>query len=125
MIERNEFDKAIEDLAIRNAPKQIAKVGDIVTTANAYWKRPHKVKITRVSVEIASIELTIKRREELGLTGWLMVQHQYIGRRLKANGEETGQKYVGRLLYDFTTEDGQKYERIPSGFNHIGLVFDI
>ena len=123
-MERNKFDNALRDLAIRYAPKQIAKCGDIVTAQWA-WKKPHKVIITRVAVEVSSIDLTIRRREELGLTGWLIVQHEYIGRRLKANGELAGSPSVGFLLCEFTTSDGQKFERIPSGFNHAGLVFDI
>ncbi len=117
MIERNELDMAVRDLALRHAPPQIAQVGDIVM-AQCGWERPHEVRITRVAVEIVIINLTFARRKELGLTGWLMVEYQYIGRRVQANG-------VGFTLYKFTTADGKKYERICQGFNHIGLVFDI
>jgi len=122
MIERNTFDKAVLDLALRHAPHPISQVGDIVI-AQCGWKHPHKVKITRMAVEIASIDLTIARREELGLTGWLIVQYEYIGRRIKANGELAGQPSYGFVLSKFTTADGKKYERIPSSFNHVGLVF--
>ena len=122
MIERNTFDKAMRDLAIRHAPHPIARIGDVVI-AKCGWKHPHKVRITRIAVEIASIDLTIARREELGLTGWLIVQHEYTGRRLKANGEMAGQPHTGFFLSEFTTSAGKKYERIPSGFNHVGLVF--
>ncbi len=123
-MDRNEFDNALGNLAIRYAPKQIAKVGDVVDAQWGGWKHPHKVKITSVSVEISDIGLTIGRRAELGLTGWLTVQHQYIGRRLNAKGDMVGSPETGFLLCDFTTADGQIYQRIPSGFNHIGLVFD-
>ncbi len=85
--ERNEFDNALRDLALRHTPKQIAKCGEIVTAQCGGWKQPHKVKITEVSVEVSDIGLSIGRKAELGLAGWLIVQHQYIGRRLKANGE--------------------------------------
>ncbi len=124
-MERNEFDNALQDLALRYAPKQLAKCGDVVTSHWGGWKQPHKVMIIRVAVEVASIDLTIARRAELGLSGWLIVQHQYIGRRLKANGELTGNPAAGFFLSEFITADGQKYESIPSGFNHVGLVFDI
>jgi len=124
-MELNQFDNALRELAISHAPKQIAKCGNIVISS-AYWKHPHKVKITRVSVEICGIDLTIGQREELGITGWLIVQYEYIGKRLKANGEEvTGRPSVGFLLYEFETADKQHYKRIPSCFNHTGLVFDI
>ena len=123
MIERNTFDKAMRDLAIRHAPHPIARIGDVVIAQWGGWKQPHKVKITRIAVEIASIDLTIARREELGLTGWLIAQHMYIGRRIKANGELAGNPHCGFLLNRFTTADGKKYERILSGFNHAGLVF--
>jgi len=121
MIERNIFDKVVRDLAIRYAPNSIAKIGDVVTV-QGMWKHPYEVKITGMAVEISNIDLSIARREELGLTGWLIVQHQYIGRRLKANGEMV---QFGFLLNDFTTSDGKKYERILPGFNHVGLVFDL
>ena len=124
-MERNVFDNALRDLALRYAPNQVAKCGDIVTAQWGGWKQPHKVKITRVTVEIASIDLSIGRRVELGLTGWLIVQYGYVGRRLKSNGELAANADVGLVLSDFTTSDEQKYERIPSGFNHVGLVFDI
>ena len=124
-IERNEFDEALQDLAFRHAPQQIAKCGEFVKAHWGGWKKPHEVKITRVSVEVSDIGLTIGRRAELGLIGWLIVQHQYIGRRLKSNGELAGSPDSGFLLSEFTTESGLKYERIPSGFNHIGLVFDL
>ena len=124
-MERNEFDEALQELALQYAPKQIAKCGDTVMAHWGGWKQPHQVKITRVSVEVSSIDLSIARRKELGLTGWLIVQHEYIGRRLKSNGELAGNPETGFLLSEFTTEGGQKYERIPSGFNHVGLVFDI
>lgn len=124
-MELNKFDKALRDLALCYAPQQLAKRGEIVTAQAGGWKQPHKVKITGVSVEVSDIGLSIGRREELGLTGWLVVQHQYIGRRLKANGELAGGYHYGFLLSEFTTSDGQKYERIPSGFNHAGLVFEI
>jgi len=124
-MELNNFDKALKGLALQYAPKQIAKSGDIVTAHWGGWKQPHRVKITNVSVEISSIGISIARRAELNLTGWLIVQHQYIGRRLKANGELSGYPETGFLITEFTTADGKKYERIPSGFNHVGLVFDI
>ena len=98
------------------------QLGDVVI-AQCGWKHPHKVRITRMAVEIASIDLTIARREELGLTGWLIAQHMYIGRRIKANDELAGNPHCGFLLNRFTTADGKKYERIPSGFNLVGLVF--
>ncbi len=79
----NEFDKDLRELALRHAPQQIAKCGDTVTVHWGGWKHPHKVKITEVSVEVVGIDLTIGRRDELGITGWLAVQHQYFGRRLK------------------------------------------
>ncbi len=123
--ERNEFDNALRELALLHAPKQIAKCGDIVVAQAGGWKQPHKVKITRIALEVASIDVSIVRRAELGLTGWLIVEYEYIGRRLKANGELAGQPHMGFLLSKFTTLDGQNYERIPSGFNHVGLVFDI
>ena len=123
MIERNDFDNALRDLAIRYAPKQIVKCGDVVTSG-IYWKKPHKVKITGVAVEVSGIDLSIARRAELGLTGWLVVQHEYFGQRLKTNGELAGHSPVF-LLTEFTTDDGQEYKRIPSSFNHVGLVFDI
>ena len=123
-MELNEFDNALMVFTLKHAPQQIAKCGEIVTSS-AGWKREHKVLITQVSVEISSIDVTIRERKEKGLTGWLVVQHQYIGRRLKANGEPTGSPGVGFLLYEFTTDDGQKFERLPSGFNHAGLVFEI
>jgi len=123
-MERNNFDNALRNLAIRYAPKQLAKCGDVVTT-QCGWKKPHKVKITQVSIEITSIGLSIGRRAELGLTGWLIVQHQYIGRRLKADGELVGQSHYGFLLSEFATKNGQEYERIPSSFNHVGLIFEI
>lgn len=125
MIERNAFDNALRVLALTYAPKQIAKIGDIVDAQWGGWKHPHKVKITGVAVEISDIGLTIGRRAELGLTGWLTVQHQYIGRRLNANGDMVGSSVTGVLLSEFTTVDGQIYQRIPSGFNHVGLVFEI
>jgi len=124
-MELNNFDKALKGLALQYAPKQIAKSGDIVTAHWGGWKQPHEVKITNVSVEISSIDISIARRAELNLTGWLIVQHQYIGRRLKANGELSGHPETGFLIIEFTTADGKKYKRIPSGFNHAGLVFDI
>ena len=124
MIERNDFDNALRNLAISYAPKQLAKCGDVVT-AQWGWKKPHNVRITQVSIEISSIDISIGRRAELGLTGWMIVQHQYIGRRLKANDELAGHPHYGFLLSEFTTNNGQKYERIPSGFNHIGLVFEV
>lgn len=40
-------------------------------------------------------------------------------------GEMAGAPHWGFLISEFTTADGGKYERIPSGFNHIGLVFDL
>ncbi len=123
MVERNAFDIALRDFTLAYAPKQVARCGDIVTAAWGGWKHPHKVKITMVSVEIASIDLTIGRRKELGLDGWLIVQHQYIGRRVKADGELAGHPSTGFFLTKFTTVDGQRYESIPSGFNHVGLVF--
>jgi hypothetical protein len=125
MIERNEFDNALKELALRYAPEQLAECGDIVIAEWGGWKKPHKVKVTGVSVEVSDIGLTIGQRNELGITGWLTVQHQYIGRRLKANGELCGNPDTGFLLSEFTTLDGQKYKRIPSGFNHVGLVFDM
>lgn len=125
VIERNTFDKALETLALSYAPEQIAKVGDVVTAQWGGWKHPHKVKITRVAVEISSIDLTIARRRELGLTGWLIVQHQYIGRRLKSDGEMAGVPQTGFFITKFTTADGKEYESMPSGFNHVGLVFDL
>jgi hypothetical protein len=124
MLEQNTFDKAVQDLAIRYAPNPIAKIGDVVTVQSD-WKHPHKVRITRMASEISSIDLSFARRKELGLTGWLIVQHEYIGRRLKANGEIAEQSHDGFVLSEFTTSDGKKYESIPSGFNHVGLVFDI
>ncbi len=124
-MERNEFDNALRDLALQYAPKQIAKCGNIVTAQWGGWKKPHNVMVTGVAVEVSDIGLTIGQRSRKGITGWLTVQHQYIGRRLKVNGEPTGSPCSGFLLCEFTTEDGQKYERIPSGFNHVGLVFDI
>ncbi len=124
MIERNSFDNALRDLALRHAPVQVAKCGDTVTAQWGDWKVPHKVKITSVSIEISDIHLTIGRRAELGLTGWLIVQHQYVGRRIKANGDMVASPETGFLLSEFTTVDGQHYQRIPSCFNHIGLVFD-
>ena len=123
-MERNVFDQALRELAIRYAPEQIAKVGDVVT-AQCGWKRPHKVQITSVAIEICGVDMTIARRKELGFTGWLTVQHHYIGRRLKADGVMTGTLYNSFLISEFTTSDGVKYERIPSGFNHVGLVFDL
>ncbi len=123
-IERNEVDKALREVALAHAPKQIANCGDIVV-AMAGWIKPRKVKITRIALEVASIDVSIARRAELGLTGWLIVQHEYVGRRVKANGELAGQPHMGFLLSKFITLDGQSYERIPSGFNHVGLVFDI
>lgn len=112
-------------LALQYAPKQIAKCGDIVTAQWGGWKKPHKVMVTKVAVEVSDIGLTIGQRAEKGIIGWLTVQHQYIGRRIKTNGELTGSPSVGFLLCEFTTSDGQKFERISSGFNHVGLVFDI
>jgi len=114
----------MREFAFRHAPLPIAQIGDVVT-AQCGWKHPHKVRITRMAVEISSIDLSIARREELGLTGWLIVQHEYIGRRVKTNGELAGNPAYGFLLTGFTTADGAKYERIPSGFNHAGLVFDM
>ena len=125
-MELNEFDKDLRDLAIRHAPQQqIANCGETVIVQIGGWKQPHKVKIINISVEVSDIGLSIGRREELGITGWLTVQHQYIGRRLKSNGELVGSCQYGFLLNEFTTLDGQKYERIPSRFNHAGLVFEI
>lgn len=126
MIERNKFDNEIRDLALRHAPQQLAKCGEIVTAHWGGWKHPHKVKITRVAVEISSIDISIRRRKELGLTGWLIVQHEYFGRRLKSNGKLAGKLNTGAgfLLTGFTTDNGKKYERIPSGFNHAGLSFE-
>ena len=123
-MELNEFDNALKEFTLKHAPKQIAKCGDIVTSSRT-WKREHKVLITRVSVEISSIDVTIRERKEKGLTGLSIVQHQYIGRRLKANGEPTGSPDAGFLICEFTTADEQKFERLPSGFNHAGLVFEI
>lgn len=122
-MERNEFDNALRNLALQYAPKQIAQVGDVVTAQWGKWKHPHKMKITSVAVEICDIGLTIGQRKELGLTGWLTVQHQYCGRRLNAKGDMVGSPGTSFLLCDFTTADGQKYQRMPSGFNHVGLVF--
>ena len=124
-MELNKFDKDLQELALRHAPQQIAKCGDTVTAHWGGWKQPHKVKITEVSVEVAGIDLTIGRRAELGITGWLVVQHQYIGRRLKDNGELAGGNHYGFLLSEFTTSNGKKYERIPSVFNHVGLLATI
>lgn len=123
-VQRNELDNAVRELALLHAPKQIANCGDIVV-AQAGWKQRHNVQITRIAVEVASIDVSIARRAELGLSGWLMVQYEYIGRRLKANGELAGQPHMGFLLSKFVTLGGQNYERIPSGFNHVGLVFEI
>ena len=122
-IERNEFDKALRDLALRYAPVQIAQCGDVVTTKLSCWKAPHKVKVTSVAVEVSDIGLTIGRRAELGITGWLTVQYQYCGRRVNAKGGMVGSPDTGYLLSDFVTADGREYQRIPSGFNHVGLVF--
>jgi hypothetical protein len=115
---------ALRDLAIKHAPEQIAQVGDIVTAEWGGWKVPHKVKITKVAVEIGSIDLTIRQRFEMGLTGWLIVQYQYCGRRINKQGIEFGYPY-GFLLTNFTTADGKQHKRIPSGFNHVGLVFNL
>lgn len=125
MIERNTVDKAMRELALRYAPRPVAEIGDVVIAQWGGWKQPHKVKITGMAAEIGSIDLTFARRAELGLTGWLIVQHEYMGRRIKANGELAGNTDTGFVLYRFTTADGKKYERIPSSFNHVGLVFDI
>jgi hypothetical protein len=124
-MELNNFDNTVRELAFRHAPKQIVQCGDIVTAYWEGWKQSHRVKITNVAVEIASIDLSIVRRAELGLTGWLIVQHQYIGRRLKTNGELSRHPETGFLITEFITADGEKYERIPSGFNHVDLVFEI
>ncbi len=125
MIKRNTFDNALRVLALCHAPLQIARCGDTVTAQCCGWEKPHKVKITRVAVEISDIGLSIKRREELGITGWLTVQYQYIGRRLNANGDMVNSPETGFLISTFTTDDGRQYQRIPSRFNHAGLVFDI
>ena len=125
MIERNTFDNAIRDLALSYAPKEIARCGEVVIAQEGMWNQRHKVKITSVATEIVGIDLTIARRTELGITGWLAVQHEYFGQRLKANGELVGGSGLGILLTKFITDDGGKYERLPSSFNHVGLVFDI
>ncbi len=54
----------------------------------------------------------------------LRVAYQYLGKAV-ADGEPAGSPDAGFLLCEFTMADGQKFERLPSGFNHAGLVFEI
>jgi hypothetical protein len=124
-MERNQFDLALRKLAMEYAPEQISKVGDIVTAEMGGWKSPHKVKITSVAVEISDINLTIGQRSEMGLTGWLIVQHEYCGRRINQKGDIIGSTQCSFLLNKFTTLNGVQYKRLPSSFNHVGLVFDL
>lgn len=122
MSERNEFDCALRDLALKHAPRQVAQCGAVVT-AHSQWRKPHRVRITKVAVEVCGIALPIAQRATLGLTGWLAIQHWYIGQRLNADG--TDARGPALLLTEFTTDAGGKYERIPSSFNHCGLVFHL
>lgn len=124
-VNKNELDKALKELALRFAPRQIAKCGDVVTAEWCGWKQPHKCKITMIWLEIAPIDLTIKARQDKSIDGWMMTQYEYFGRRLKANGEMAGNPATGFLLTKFTTDDGQIYERLLAGFNHAGMSFDI
>lgn len=122
-MELNELDLAVRALALRHAPQQIAAVGDIVT-AQMFWRRPHRVRITGVFVQLVGIHVSIARRRELGLTGWLAVQHRYTGRRLRPDGTMVGNPDAPYILTEFSTDDGQRYEEPSSlSFNFAGLVF--
>lgn len=123
---RNDFDKDLGELASAYASKPIAKCGDIVTAHfQGYWKKPHRVKIYEVGIEIVSLIISNSQREKLGITGWMGVQHYYFAHRVKANGEVTETSVDGFALQCFTTDEGKQWERIFPTFNHAGLSFRI
>ncbi len=98
------------------ATKQVAKCGDIV------YQGSKRYMIIRVGVEISN-DLTFAHRTESGITGDMISQYHYVGKRLKVNNEP--RKGPGFRLDEFTTTSRERYERIPDGFNHMGLLFEI
>lgn len=121
-LELNAIDKVFREFIISNASPPVAKCGDIVM-AQWGWKHPHKVKITKVGLELTDLNLTIGERAKLGITGRLAIEYYYIGRRLNSKGEPTG--VSGAVLSSFITDNGVKWERIGNSFNHYGLCVEM
>lgn len=124
-MELNNFDRALRELALSHATEPLANCGDIVTTEWGGWKKPHKVKIYEVGVEIVSLAaITIGQRKALGIEGWMGVKHYYYAFRVKDDGERVGSS-AGFVLPNFTTDDGKRWESIFPTFNHAGLSFKL
>jgi len=123
-MEFNKFDKALRELALSHAPEPLAKCGDIVTVQWGGWKKPHRVRIYEVGVEIVSLAITIGQRKALGIEGWMGVQHYYYAFRVKDDGERVGSS-AGFVLPNFTTDDGKRWESLFPTFNHAGLSFKL
>lgn len=121
-LELNEIDKGFREFIISRASPPVAKCGDIVM-AQWGWKHPHKVKITKVGLELTDLNLTIGERAKLGIAGRLAIEYYYIGRRLNNKGEPTG--VSGAVLSSFITENGVKWERVGNSFNYYGLCVEM
>jgi activator of HSP90 ATPase len=97
---------------------QIAKVGDIVTS-NLRGKKPKKLKISSVSVTIGRNARTTQKT--------LVIQ--YIGRRIKSNGEFIDELGTGKFLTEFVTEDGRTFNHseneVTETANDIGVSFNV
>ncbi len=97
---------------------QIATVGDIVKTVCG--KRTKSVMISRVSV-------TMGRNARKTTLKTLVIE--YVGRRMKKNGEFIDDIGTGICLSNFETKDGKKFLSSESGIsetvNDCGLSFDL
>jgi len=122
-MELNNFDKSLREFVFKYAPMPMAKCGEIVTTKWGDWKRPHKVKIYEVGVEIINLNLTIGERKRLGLEGWLGLELYYYADRVNDKGEPTG--VTGAVLTNFTTDSGKQWQKIGQSFNNCGLSFQL
>jgi len=115
-----EIDKKIEKFIIRNAPKPIVQCGAIVTSQWGNWKKPHKVRIYKISAEITNLNLTIGERKKLGIKGFVGVELDYFANRINDDGKSIGVQ--GMVLSNFITEDGQQWEKVGHTFNFGGLT---
>lgn len=111
-----EIDKKLAELILQNAPKPLVKCGSIVTTQWGGWKKPHEVRIYRISAEITNLNLTIGEREKLGINGFVGIELDYYGNRVNNDGEPIGVQ--GIVLSYFITQDGQQWKKIGNTFNY-------
>lgn len=124
------FDQELKKIALKRAPDILAKCGEIVETLWGDWKKPHKVKIYEVGIQLVKLD-TRARKDNETAEQWIKnveligVGLYYYALRLKADGSQKDVIGSGIALSNFIKSNGQKWEKKHDDFNHCGLSWKI